>query len=251
MESELQQLRQQNGAEIAVVTIRSLEGAPIEDYAVELFERWGIGGEGQDNGVLLLVAVEDREIRIEVGYGLEPVITDSRAGRMIREVIAPELSEGDYDAGLTAGAAALSELAFEGQPPGPLEENPVRDRFEQWGWLLWVVGFFSIYLLGFMARSRSVFVGPLWGAGVGAFLGLLIGGIIAVAVTAAIVGLIGLIIDAVLSANYKTLSRAGRSTGFFNSWGGWRGAGGGFRSGGGFGGFGGGRSGGGGASGRF
>src|SRR5687768_7244828 len=71
-------------AEIAVVTVRSLEGETVETYANRLFNQWGIGKKGKDNGVLILAAIEDRKIRIEVGYGLEGTLPDGRCGQIIR-----------------------------------------------------------------------------------------------------------------------------------------------------------------------
>ena len=71
LSSILTELRQKTGAEVAVVTLPSLDGGQIDDFAVRLYERWGIGQKGKDNGVLLLAAIQDRKARIEVGYGLE------------------------------------------------------------------------------------------------------------------------------------------------------------------------------------
>lgn len=97
LEQELVDFEEETTAEIAVVTIESLEGDSIEEYAVRLFEQWGIGKKEKDNGLLILIAKEDREMRIEVGYGLEPVITDGRAGRIIREKMRPAFREENYD----------------------------------------------------------------------------------------------------------------------------------------------------------
>ncbi|MBI4329574.1 MAG: TPM domain-containing protein [Chloroflexi bacterium] len=253
LETELQKVRDETTAEVAVAIVPSLGERTVEEYAVGLFEEWEIGKKGKDNGVLLLVAVQERRIRIEVGYGLEPVITDGRAGRIIREKVTPLLAEGEYDKGIVLGATALAELVRTDQPPEALEDNLVRDRFEEWGWLLWPVGLFSLYAFGYMARTREIGFGGVWGAGVGAFLGLLVGGLLALAV--AVIGLaaLGFLLDWLLSTSYRRLHKEGKPAGFVQSWGGWRGAPGpwGGGGGGGFGGFGGGRSGGGGATGRF
>ena len=74
------EVEQKTGDQIAVVTVNSLEGQTREDYAVELYKHLGIGAKGKDNGVLILIAPKDRQYKIEVGYGLEPVINDARAG---------------------------------------------------------------------------------------------------------------------------------------------------------------------------
>ena len=101
--------------QIAVLTIPSLGGAVLEEYATEVFRTWGLGTEEANNGVLLLVARDDREIRIEVGYGLEGSVTDARAGRIIRNEMTPRFRDGDFDGGVLAAVEALTAAA-EGQP---------------------------------------------------------------------------------------------------------------------------------------
>ncbi len=107
LETRLENFTASTGNELAVVTLSSLEGDTVENVAVALFGQWGIGQKGKDNGVLLLIAPNERELRIEVGYGLEPVLTDSRAGTIIREVITPKFKENNYDAGVTDGVEAI------------------------------------------------------------------------------------------------------------------------------------------------
>jgi uncharacterized protein len=91
------------GAEIA-------EGRRDRDFAVKLFEQWGIGEKGKDNGVLLLAAIEDRKLRIEVGYGFEGVLTDAATGRIMDEHILPRFKEGNYAQGLSDGADVLLKV---------------------------------------------------------------------------------------------------------------------------------------------
>ena len=93
--------------QIVVLTVTSLDGYSVEDYAERVFNEWGLGQEEQDNGVLVLIARDDREMRIEVGYGLEDPLTDSRAGRIIRGEFVPSFRSGNYDAGALAGVAAI------------------------------------------------------------------------------------------------------------------------------------------------
>ncbi len=93
--------------QIAVLTIPSLEGASIESYSIEVAQTWGLGTAENDNGVLLLVAVGDREMRIEVGQGLEGDLTDAIAGRIIRNEITPRFRSGDFDGGVLAGARGI------------------------------------------------------------------------------------------------------------------------------------------------
>ena len=107
LETRLESFTASTGNELAVVTLKSLEGDTVENTAVALFEQWGIGQKDKDNGVLLLVVPNERELKIEVGYGLEPVLTDSRAGTIIRDVITPKFKENDYDSGITDGVEAI------------------------------------------------------------------------------------------------------------------------------------------------
>ena len=93
--------------QLAVVTIKSARPETIEGYAVELFKRWGIGRKGKDNGVLLLAAVQDREVRIETGYGLEGTLTDLVCGKIIRDVMIPLFKSGQNSNGIKEGAIAI------------------------------------------------------------------------------------------------------------------------------------------------
>ena len=104
----LNELEHLTTAEVKVVTLQSLEGGQIDDFANRLFERWGIGKKDKDNGVLLLAAIQDRKMRIEVGYGLEPVITDAAAGRIRDNYIIPSFKRDDYSQGMTAGSDAIA-----------------------------------------------------------------------------------------------------------------------------------------------
>ena len=107
-----QELESKTGAQIVVVTIPSLEGQALEEYATELFRKWGIGDAEKDNGILLLCAVEDRQFRVEVGYGLEGDLPDGKTGRMQDTYIIPLLKENDFDGGIKNGFSAfLQEVA--------------------------------------------------------------------------------------------------------------------------------------------
>lgn len=108
METLLTRLEKATGAQIAVAVIPSLEGEPIENYAVKLFEKWGVGQKDQDNGVLLVVATKDRKMRIETGYGLEGAIPDIRAKQITSEIIGPKFKAGDMSGGIVAGVDALA-----------------------------------------------------------------------------------------------------------------------------------------------
>lgn len=106
----LTELEQKTGTQVAIVTLPTLDGGQQEDFAVRLFERWGIGRAGEDNGLLILTAIEDRTVRIEVGYGLEPIIPDGLAGRIRDERIIPFFSEERYGEGLASAAATVAAI---------------------------------------------------------------------------------------------------------------------------------------------
>jgi len=237
LEQDLENFEKETAVEIAVVTINSLEGNAIEDYAVRLFEQWKIGKKGKDNGLLILIAKEDRKIKIEVGYGLEPIITDGRAGRIIREQMSPAFKEEDYEGGVKAAVEKIKNYISSGEPPS--EEETVQAKSGAFIFLI-IAAFFLIYFSSFWGRSKRI-----WPGGV---IGIILGLIIYPLIGALLLGIWGLFLDWLLSRNYKRLKKLGKSTGLWSSRGGFSSGG---RSSGGFGGFGGGSSGGGGASGGW
>ena len=98
--NQLEDLSDSTGIQLAVLTIPTLEGEVLESYSMKVAETWELGSAEKDTGVLLLIALEERSIRIEVGYGLEGVLTDTKCGLIIRNVIAPEFRNGNYQAGI-------------------------------------------------------------------------------------------------------------------------------------------------------
>ena len=121
---------QKTGNQIAVLTIRSLEGESIEEYAVAVFNAWKLGQKGKDNGILVVVAPNDRRMRIEVGYGLEGTLPDGLAGSIIRTVMTPQFQTGNYNGGIQAGIQAIIEVleggkltAVESTAAGKEKEN--------------------------------------------------------------------------------------------------------------------------------
>ncbi len=115
LETWLDNFEKLTGTQIAAVTVTSLEGLPIEEYANELYRAWGIGaktGEHKDKGALLLVALQDRKTRLEVGYGLEGDLPDGLAGEIIRRM-RPELQQGQYSEAMTTGVRTLIDTLAE------------------------------------------------------------------------------------------------------------------------------------------
>lgn len=103
------QIDEKAHAQIAVVTISSLDGSDIESYAVDLFKKWGIGSKKTDRGVLILYAIQDRKSRIEVGYGLEPILPDGKVGSFQREAV-PPMQKGDYSGALLLVTTRVAEV---------------------------------------------------------------------------------------------------------------------------------------------
>jgi uncharacterized protein len=129
-----QQIEQKAKAQIAVVTVNSLDGSDIESYAVALYKQWGIGSKATDHGVLILLAVQDRKYRIEVGYGLEPILTDGKVGGIGREAV-PLLKQNNYSGAILLMTSRVADVIAQDAgitlpgsrpvlPAQPEEEHP-------------------------------------------------------------------------------------------------------------------------------
>ena len=138
----LEELESATTAQIFVATVDNLQGVSIEEYAVKLFEKWGIGQAEKDNGLLILIAKQERKIRIEVGYGLEPVITDAIAGRTINDIMTPRFKNGEFGLGTHEAVVHLADLISKdagvsltslGQTGGSQETTaPSGDNFDKY-----------------------------------------------------------------------------------------------------------------------
>lgn len=180
------------GDQIAVLTLPGLDGESIEDFAQRVFDGWRLGQTGRDNGVLIVVASEDRRMRIQVGYGLEDPLTDLAAGRIIRNVMTPRFREGDYDGGITDGVQAILDvLTGQGEPPAETlaEEAPsgesepalfegpdlsIIERIMLGAFIFGIIGLFTV--LGIVTPSGGwilyPFLIPFWATFPIAVLGL-------------------------------------------------------------------------------
>jgi len=184
----LTELEQKTGAEITVVTVKSIAPDDIETVANALFHQWGIGKKGRDNGVLLLMALEEKKVRIEIGYGLEGTITDGTVGAILDQRILPHFRNGDIGQGLLSGAATVASLIAQesgvvltgavATRPQPPKGNPLGNIIFLFlmGGLFFLLGpsrFFSILfwmlLLG-AGGGRSSY-GNHYGGGFGSFGG--------------------------------------------------------------------------------
>jgi len=162
----LKQLEAKTGAQIAVVVIDSTQGTPPADYAVEFGQRWGVGKKEKDNGVVFLVAVEDRNLFIATGYGVEPALPDGKVGRIRDEVILPYFRKGDMGGGVVNGTLVLAReiaraegLSLDELAPGVAAPQRARGRrgFSLFGGLPLLLLFFL-----FMGRGRFFGLFPLF-----------------------------------------------------------------------------------------
>jgi uncharacterized protein len=173
LETRLAQLEKARGAQLAVLLVSTTRPESVEQYALRVAETWKLGRKGVDDGVLLLVAKDDRTLRIEVGYGLEGAIPDAMAKRVIEEVIVPRFKQGDFSGGIDAGVNALVRL-IEGEslPPKKAAASgaSVEDALSMAMVFIFVVG-------GILRALFGALVGAALAGGV-AFLGgwLLLGG---------------------------------------------------------------------------
>ncbi len=234
LEGLCRQLEAKTSAELAIAVVKTVSPLDPKTYAVKLFEKWQIGKKGKDNGLLVLLAMDERRVEIEVGYGLEGVINDAKAGAILDQFGVPYFKEGNFGAGLYNTAAALSEQVVKasGQELGEAYQPVRRAGEDDWqandtviSIAVLTIAVFSVFFHGLMAGIVGGLIGAvfgffIWGPG-GALLGAVLGFVV----------------------SYLRFFRGG--------WGGWAGgmfSGGDFGGGGGgFGGFGGGSSGGGGS----
>jgi uncharacterized protein len=141
------------GHQLAVVTVPSLQGYDIKEYGYHLGRAWGLGGKDRNDGAILLLGPTERKVRIEVGYGLEPVLTDGLTSQIVRGVVVPRLKAGDTSAALSDGAAAIMAAAT---PVAALDTRHASadDGRSIWPWLL--CGFMSVLAAAIIAGVRSI-----------------------------------------------------------------------------------------------
>lgn len=128
LDQRLAAYEQATGRQIAVLVVRSLEGDPLEDFSIRVVEAWKLGTKGRDDGILVLLAMEERKVRIEVGYGLEGEVTDLVSARIIHDVMRPYLVQGRPGQALVSGVDALVTAAGGGEGPPPDEGPGFWDR---------------------------------------------------------------------------------------------------------------------------
>lgn len=151
LDARLRDHEQRTTNQVTVLTVPSLEGGNLEEFSLRVAEALKVGQQGKDNGILLLVARDDRKIRIEVGYGLEPYLPDAYASRIIREVIAPYFKQSNYDAGIAAGVNAILEKV---EGIDELSEREVVQQDQGFSFGTMLLALFSAIVGWFIIKKR-------------------------------------------------------------------------------------------------
>src|SRR3990167_45375 len=176
LEERLARFERETGHQVALLTIASLEGEDLEGFSIRVAENWKIGKKGFDNGVILLISKNDRKLRIEVGYGLEGVLPDALASRIIREIIVPRFRANDYAGGVEAGVEAIMRVT-RGEPlqiPERTGSVARRNDFPFGALVVFVI--ITLFLESiFIEAGRRRPQRLLWGSGIGAAMGILAG----------------------------------------------------------------------------
>lgn len=165
LERELVALKKEKGSEVAVLIVPSTKPEEIEQYSIRVVENWKLGRKGIDDGALLLVATNDRRVRIEVGRGLEGDIPDVKAFRIIEEIILPRFKQGDVSSGVLAGTRAIVGLIRGMDLP-----RPTRGSDDDLGWIVFLVGLGTA-----VGNMAGVAAGIAFGAIVGGFVTIALG----------------------------------------------------------------------------
>ena len=248
LEQQALALQQRKGAQLQVLIVPTTQPEDIAQYSTRVFDQWAIGRKGVDDGVLLLVAKDDRRVRIEPGYGLEGAIPDAIANRVIQEYLVPHFRQNDYAGGITAASGVLVKIIDGEELPAPVSSN--RDGGGGSGdsiffFAIMIGVFASTFMRMLLAKLprpvRGVVSGLIAGAAGWLLLSVVGGGIAA---------LVAFLLSLGKGSSGGFASGGGWGGGGGFGGGGFGGGGGGFGGGGGWGG-GGGRSGGGGASGSW
>jgi uncharacterized protein len=171
LENKLAEFERNTSHQVAVLTIPSLQGENIEDFSIRVAESWRIGRKGFDNGVILIIALKDRKLRIEVGYGLEGVLPDAIANQIIREVIVPHFRNNDYGAGVDAGVNAILKTVAGESLHDPLVKSKAR-KHSLFTTLLGTVSITSLLAMAFGLTQKSLLWGAISGGVTGATVGL-------------------------------------------------------------------------------
>lgn len=218
LEQQLATHEKESSNQVVVVTVDSLQGYPIEDYGYQLGRHWGIGQKGKDNGVLLIVAPNERKVRIEVGYGLEGVLTDALSKNIIETVITPPFKQGKMAQGIVAGTGAILAALGGSYEPNPVSRGGGSSADSAEG-----DNFATVLVIAFIAGVAIRFIIP------NSLVGVLTSAVVAFVLGYFLINMVGAIVATVFSVFMQLGGSGGRGGGGYSSGGG----GGGFSGGGG------------------
>jgi len=255
LETKLAQFDKDTSNQISIAIIKDLGGDTVDNYANKLFGDWKIGQDKKDNGVLILVAINDRQMRIEVGYGLEGALTDAISSQIITNTLRPAFRSNDYYGGLNTAADQIIAATKGEYQPAASDQVATTGKFKVNADMIFWIILGVIYLLTalrrFLARNKGWWEGGAIGVVIGLLAALIFFSVIYFIILPVVFGILGLIFDYLVSRVLPPPKKGGRRGGGFWIFPGGFGGGGSSGGGGGFGGFGGGSSGGGGASGGW
>ena len=163
IEKFIRDIYRRNDIQIQVLTVNDLQGETIENASIKVVEQWGIGSAKEDQGVLLLVSKNDRTMRIEVGQGLEGVLPDAVAKRIIADVITPHFRVGDYDAGIINGVTTIAQYALPSEKIPNSSQGSSRSTRGQPSWLKLL--FFILFILFIRTNIFTLLFGTFLGIG--------------------------------------------------------------------------------------
>jgi uncharacterized protein len=232
LEETLKDFETRKGSQLAVLIVRTTQPETIEQYGIRVAEQWKLGRKGIDDGAILIVAKNDRTLRIEVGYGLEGVLNDATAKRIVSDTIVPRFRQGDFAGGIREGVDRMISV-IEGEPlPEPAADS-TQEGSDLRHYAL-VALLFAFFMGGFLRSILGRLPGGLVTGGVLAYLAWLVSGAVSVALVAALIGFAVTLFGGGLIRPMIGGIAGGRSrgTGFGTGLGGFRGGGGGFGGGG-------------------
>lgn len=152
----LESVNTQTGIQLAVLTLPSLKGESLESFSVKTAQQWELGQKDEDNGVLLLIVMDDSALRIEVGYGLEPLLTDIKSGLIIRQVIIPQFQKGNFGRGIIEGSKNIIGVATENTDiVANAVKNPKKDSNFMIIPIIFFIWFILVVVLGSMGKLKG------------------------------------------------------------------------------------------------
>lgn len=189
LEQKLATFESRKGSQIAVLTVSTTQPEAIEQYGIRVAEAWKLGRKGVDDGALLLIAKEDRKLRIEVGHGLEGALTDATAKRIIEEFIVPQFKQGNFNDGINAGVDRMIKV-IDGEPLPPPQKwrapsgRNFAERLDDYmGW----GAFLLVFLGGLLRRLFGAFLGALIVGTAGGLIAMWLGAGVVISMVVAIV----------------------------------------------------------------